>query len=194
MSEKGWKLADMKIQKRDAFVSVFIMFILSFAVMACAEGTLFVKNMPVDNAIDMVQLMEPLAGRLAVSMFVAGIVCAGLSSLFPIIVLGPWLICDYLGVSRDLTKPWARALALVTTLCGMVVPVFGGRPVFVMLFSQSLAIVSTPLVIALMMILLNKPKVMGEHVASVGRNLLLFTAFIFSLIVAVVAIMGIVQS
>ena len=72
--------------------------------MACAAGTMFTKGLTVDNAIDMVKLMEPLAGQLAVSMSVAGIVCAGVSSLFPIIVLGPWLISDFLGIDRDLTK------------------------------------------------------------------------------------------
>ncbi|MCD8262483.1 MAG: divalent metal cation transporter [Bacteroides sp.] len=88
-SEKGWGIRDMKIQKRDAAVSVSIMFFPSFAVMACAAGTMFPLGIEVDNAIDMVKLMEPLAGQLAVSLFVAGIVCAGISSLFPIIVLGP---------------------------------------------------------------------------------------------------------
>ena len=86
ISEKGWHIEDMKLQKRDAAVSVSIMFLLSFAVMACAAGTMFTKGLTVDNAIDMVKLMEPLAGQLAVSMFVAGIVCAGVSSLFPIII------------------------------------------------------------------------------------------------------------
>lgn len=193
ISEKGWHIEDMKLQKRDAAVSVSIMFLLSFAVMACAAGTMFTKGLTVDNAIDMVKLMEPLAGQLAVSMFVAGIVCAGVSSLFPIIVLGPWLISDFLGIDRDLTKRWARVMALATTLCGLVVPVFGGSPVFVMIFSQSLAIISTPLVIALMIILLNKKLLMGKHRATIKDNVLYGITLLFALIVAIVAILGIIN-
>lgn len=126
-------------------------------------------------------------------MFVAGIVCAGVSSLFPIIVLGPWLISDFLGIDRDLTKRWARVMALATTLCGLVVPVFGGSPVFVMIFSQSLAIISTPLVIALMIILLNKKLLMGKHRATIKDNVLYGITLLFALIVAIVAILGIIN-
>ena len=185
ISEKGWHIEDMKLQKRDAAVSV--------SIMSCAAGTMFTKGLTVDNAIDMVKLMEPLAGQLAVSMFVAGIVCAGVSSLFPIIVLGPWLISDFLGIDRDLTKRWARVMALATTLCGLVVPVFGGSPVFVMIFSQSLAIISTPLVIALMIILLNKKLLMGKHRATIKDNVLYGITLLFALIVAIVAILGIIN-
>ena len=183
----------MIFQKRVAAVSVSIMFLLSFAVISCAAGTMVTKGLTVDNAIDMVKLMEPLAGQLAVSMFVAGIVCAGVSSLFPIIVLGPWLISDFLGIDRDLTKRWARVMALATTLCGRVVPVFGGSPVFVMIFSQSLAIISTPLVIALMIILLNKKLFMGKHRATIKDNVLYGITLLFALIVAIVAILGIIN-
>lgn len=193
ISEKGWHIEDMKLQKRDAAISVIIMFLLSFAVMACAAGTMFPQGLQINNAIDMVKLMEPLAGQLAVSMFVAGIVCAGISSLFPIIVLGPWLISDFLGIERNLTKRWARIMALVTTLCGLIVPVFGGSPIFVMIFSQSLAIISTPLIIVLMIILLNRKETMKQYTATTKDNILYGITLLFALIVSVVGIIGIIN-
>lgn len=184
----------MKIQKRDAAVSVSIMFFLSFAVMACAAGTMFPLGIEVDNAIDMVKLMEPLAGQLAVSLFVAGIVCAGVSSLFPIIVLGPWLLSDYLGIERDLTKKWARLFALGVLLCGLIVPLFGRCPVFVMILSQSLAIISTPVILILMIILLNRKEIMSRYKATWKENLLYGITFLFTVIVSIVGILGIIQS
>ena len=193
ISEKGWKISDMKIQRRDAIVSVGMMFVLSFAIMACAAGTLFPEGLRIYNAIDMVKLMEPLAGRLAISIFVAGIVSAGLSTLFPIILLGPWLICDYLGIKRDMTTKWARALVLVCALSGLYVPVFGGRPVFIMIFSQSLMAIATPLIIGLMMILLNRRVIMGDHAAKIGQNIIYGIIFIFSVIMAIFGIKGIID-
>jgi Mn2+/Fe2+ NRAMP family transporter len=89
VQEKGWGSSDLKAERRDAIVSVSIMFILSVAVMASAAGTLHPLGLKVDNAIDMVKLMEPLAGRFAISIFVGGIVAAGLSSLFPLSCLPP---------------------------------------------------------------------------------------------------------
>jgi Mn2+/Fe2+ NRAMP family transporter len=72
VQEKGWKKENFKQERRDAIISVSMMFILSVAVMAAAAGTLHPLGLKVDNAIDMVKLLEPLAGRLAISVFVAG--------------------------------------------------------------------------------------------------------------------------
>ena len=193
VAEKGWKMNDMKIQRRDALVSVGMMFFLSFAVMACAAGTLFPAGLKIDNAIDMVKLMEPLAGRMAISIFVAGIVSAGLSSLFPIVLLGPWLICDYIGIQRNMTTNWARILVLVCTLFGLIIPIFGGRPVFIMIFSQSLMVIATPLIVGLMLVLLNRRVIMGDHAAKVGQNIIYGVIFLFSVVMAIVGIKGIID-
>ncbi len=64
VQEKGWERRDLKAERRDAIVSVSMMFILSVAVMAAAAGTLHPLGLKVDNAIDMVKLMEPLAGQV----------------------------------------------------------------------------------------------------------------------------------
>ena len=66
VKEKGWTVKDLKIERRDAFVSVLLMFLLSIAVMAAAAGTLYPRGLHVENAIDMVRLLEPLAGRFAI--------------------------------------------------------------------------------------------------------------------------------
>lgn len=83
VKEKNWNISHLKMEKRDAFVSAALMFVLSAAIMAAAAGTLHPLGLKVDNAIDMVKLLEPLAGPFAISLFVAGLVAAGLSSLFP---------------------------------------------------------------------------------------------------------------
>ena len=81
----------------------------------------------VDNAIDMVKLMDPLAGRFAISIFVGVIVAAGLASLFPIILLAPWLFTDCNDKPRNMKSRSSRLLVLFGVILGLVVPVFGGR-------------------------------------------------------------------
>ncbi len=191
VQEKGWTAKDLRLEKRDAAISAGMMFILSFAVMACAAGTLFPRGMAVSNAIDMVTLLEPLAGRFAISIFVVGIVCAGLSSLFPIVLLAPWLIADFTGRPRDMKSTSSRLLVLGGVLLGLVVPVFGGRPVFVMILSQAAASVATPLILLLMLILINREAVMGTHRASPVRNLTMGLVLIFTLAMAGAGLIGI---
>jgi manganese transport protein len=167
------------------------MFILSAAIMACAAGTLYPLGLEVDNAIDMVKLLEPLAGRFAISIFVAGIVSAGLSSLFPHILLAPWLLADLTGKSRDMKKYYNRLIALFTVSLGLVVPIFGGRPVLIMIISQVFAAIATPVILILMLLLLNKKEVMGEYTASFGYNVVLIFICIFTIFMAIIGIIGI---
>lgn len=193
VQEKGWTINDLKIEKRDAVISVSMMFILSMAVMASAAGTLHPKGLAVENAIDMVKLLEPLAGRFAISIFVAGIICAGLSSLFPIVLLAPWLISDFAGKPRNMRSTESRLLVLFGVLLGLVVPVFGGRPVLVMIASQAAISVVTPLILILMMVLINKKSLMGRFAASPFRNVIMSLTIVFTLLMAWAGIIGIFQ-
>ncbi|MCB0665379.1 MAG: Nramp family divalent metal transporter [Saprospiraceae bacterium] len=186
VQEKKWSLADIKLEKRDAAISATLMFVLSVSVMACAAGTLYPAGLKVHNAIDMVELLQPLAGRFAVSIFVAGIVCAGISSLFPIVLLAPWLLADYRSKPRNLRSTESKLLVLFGVLLGFVVPVFGGRPVLVLIFSQAATLIATPLVLFLMWILCNRDSLMGQYKFSWRQNLIMGLIFIFTLSITVI--------
>lgn len=190
VKEKGWSAADLHIERRDALISVVVMFVLSVAIMISAAGTLHPRGLLVENAIDMVRLLEPLAGRFAISVFVAGIVCAGLSSLFPIAILGPWLLADYNNVPRNLKSTQSRLIVASVLALGLVVPIFGGRPVLVMIVSQALLTLATPLIIILMIILVNRESIMGDHRPTLAMNVMLGIIFAFSLAMAGIGVIG----
>lgn len=189
--DKGWTIGDMRIQKRDALVSVSVMFLLSFAIMACATGAM--SGQKIDNAIQIVRLIEPLAGNIATAIFAAGIVAAALSSLFPILLLAPWLLADYRGKACNMRGRETRLLIFAGLLCSLAVPVLGGRPVHVMIISQTLAVIATPLILIFMTILLNRRRLMGSHRPSIWQNLVYIAVSIFSVIMAAFGIAGIGQ-
>jgi Mn2+/Fe2+ NRAMP family transporter len=192
VQEKGWTVKDLALEKRDALISSSAMFLLSVAIMACAAGTLYPLGLEVNNAIDMVKLLEPLAGRFAISIFVAGIVSAGLSSLFPIVLLAPWLFADYNGKPRNMESASSRLLVLFGVSLGFVVPVFGGRPVLVMIVSQALAVIATPVIIFLMIIIQNRESIMGDYTVTRKWNWNMGIIFAFTVIMAVIGVFGIV--
>ncbi len=133
------------MEKRDAKVSAMIMFIFSAAIMAAAAGTLHPQGLSVENAGDMVKTLEPLAGMFAISIFVAGIISAGLSSLIPHYMLVPLLLADYLKENLNLKKRSNRWIILFYATLGLIVPIFDGRPVVILIASQAFTLVVTPL-------------------------------------------------
>lgn len=190
VQEKGWGAKDIKKEKRDAFISASLMLILSGAIMASAAGTLFQQNMPVDRAIDMVKTLEPVAGKFAITLFVVGIVSAGLSTVFPIILIAPWLISDYSGLPRNMQSMLYRILAGSAVLLGLTVPVFGGRPVFIMIASQAFQALLMPLVTIAIIVLLHNRRLMKDYKISIPLQMGCWATFIFSLIMAYAGIVG----
>ncbi len=188
--EKRWTTLDFREEHRDALVSVALLLVINIAIMGSAAGTLFPKGIEVRQAIDMVHALEPLAGRLAVTIFVLGIVSAGMSSLFPNYLLGVWLLTDYLHIPREVNRSSFRLLVLGCALMGLFVPVFGGRPVPIMIASQAVSPVLMPLFILLILVLLNKPALMGEHKNKWPMNAALAATLVFALFMLYTSVLG----
>lgn len=188
VQEEGWRMADLRTAKRDSLIAVALLVIINLTIMACAAGTMFPAGLKVERAIDMVQTLEPVAGRLASTGFVVGIVAAGLSSLFPNYLLGPWLLSDFFGIKRDLSRPWFRALVVATASTGLLIPVFGGSPVAIMIASQAVSPLVMPLMVLLVLILLRRLEQPGARWRPNHWGLLVTLAF--SLYMAAVAFRG----
>jgi len=190
VKEAGWTMTDRRIQRRDAMLSAVMMFGASAAVMAAAAGTLHKAGLGLRHAAQMVQLLEPFAGRVGVTIFVFGIIAAGVSSQFPNVMLLPWLLCDYSGRSCDMTLPRYRIIVGVLSLLGLVVPIFNARPVVVMIVSQAFGSLLLPVTVLSMLILGNKRAVMGDHKHSAIENMILLSIFAFSLIMSFCGLRG----
>jgi len=193
IKQKKWDISQLKTEKKDALVSAAVMFILSAAIMAAAAGTLHPKGLRVENAIDMVELLEPIAGRFALSIFVGGIIAAGLSSLFPHYMLVPLLLADYNNEELNLSKKSNRLIIIFYATLGLIVPIFGGRPVLIMIMSQALALIATPIILILMWIQINNKKRMGKYAASNYKNIVLGIITLFTIYMAAIGFIGILD-
>lgn len=193
VKEQGWTVADLPIQRRDAAVSASVMFLISAAIMAAAATTIHAKGGTLNDVKDMVVILKPFAGELAIGLFVLGIVAAGLSSHFPNIILLPWLITDYASLKRDWTRLDFRLIVLVMSLLSFVVPVFHQRPVLVLIASQTLAAIVLPVTVACIWYLTNKQQLMGEHKMGTIANVSFAVIQLFALFIGFVGLRGVID-
>lgn len=194
MKEKKWSTQNAKLQTKEAFVAALLMFIISGSIMACAAGTLYIANKPVEDILTMVSMLEPFLGRLALSVFIMGIFGAALSSVFPIAMLAPLLISDYENKPVVYKGSRFRILTGIALLFGLIVPVFGFKSVFAMLISQLFQIFVLPIVVISIMYLLNKESIMGKYKAGFWLNLGLFLTLIFSFYISYQSARGFIES
>jgi Mn2+/Fe2+ NRAMP family transporter len=192
VAEKGWTIRNLSQAKRDAFWSAFFMLLLSGTIMALAAGTLYKMGKPVDRAIDMVKILEPFAGRFAVSIFVVGVISAAVSTIFPIALILPWLLSDYRGKKRDIQSPLYRILGAVAFLLAFTIPVFGGRPVWVLVFAGAIQSVMLPVATITIFFLINNKKIMGKHTAGLWLNIGILASILFSLYTTYAGVVGII--
>ena len=188
VAEKGWTINDLKTEKKDSFISASMMLFLSAVIMAVAAGTLHVMGLKLDKTTEMIALFEPIGGKTAAVILILGIVGAGLSTIFPIALIAPWLIADYSGKPRNLQSVQSRFLILIALLLSFSSVLLEQRPPALMIFSQAFQACILPAVAIPILVLLNRKKLMKSYTASTKDNLWIIAVIIFSLFTTYYAI------
>jgi len=182
VTEKGWTIDHLKIEKRDALVSASMMLFLSGIVMAVSAGTLHVQGQTLNDTVEMIGLFQPLGGKIAAFLLILGIAGAGLSTVFPIVLIAPWLICDFRGQERDIHSPLFRVLTLVGLLFGFGMVFMEQRPPALMVFSQAFQACILPAVAIPAFFLINKSKLMKDRIAGFWMNGGMIAVIVFSFV------------
>jgi Mn2+/Fe2+ NRAMP family transporter len=188
VAEKGWTVNDLKKEKTDSLVSASMMLFLSAVIMAVSAGTLHVMGLKLDNTVELIALFEPLGGKIAAYILILGIMGAGLSTVFPIALIAPWLIADFTGKPRNLHSTQSRILILIALLISFGSVFLAQRPPALMIFSQAFQACILPAVAIPIFILLNRKTLMGTHSATIKDNLWIAAVIVFSLFTTYYAI------
>jgi manganese transport protein len=131
----------------------------------------------------MVGTLEPVAGKFALAIFLVGVLSAGLSSIFPILMITPILIADYRSGKLDMSSKSFKIITAIAAVVGLIGPAFGGNPIELQIFTQVFLVFVLPIVILAILILVNKAELMGDLKAGWLLNTGLVLAFIFSVLI-----------
>lgn len=182
VAEKGWMVGDLQKEKKDAFVSASMMLLLSGVIMAVAAGTLHLAGLRLDNTVEMIELFEPFGGKMAAFILIIGITGAGLSTIFPIVLIAPWLLSDYRGTPRNIHSTTSRCLIFGGLLFAFGTVFIEERPPALMVFSQAFQACILPAVAIPILILINKRTLMNQYKAKTALNVGIVAVILFSLI------------
>ena len=189
---KGWTIANIKEQQRDAFWAALLIFLICSAIMAVAMGAFYHEGKTITKVLDMVYALEPVAGRFAIAIFFLGTMGAGLSSIFPILMITPLLIADYQAGKLDMSSRQFKVLTGIVSIIGLAVPIFGSNPIKAQILTQVFNVFVLPLVIMGIFILVNNKSIMGAHKAGWALNIGMGLSFIFACIISYNGIVAIV--
>ena len=181
---KGWTIKDLNIQKQDAIVASTLVFLISATIMAVADGALFHQGKPVHNVLDMANTLEPVAGKFAVFLFFFGTLSAGLSSIFPCMMITPLLLADYQSGKLDSSSMQFRVITGIACIAALTVPVFGANPIQIQILSQVFNVFVLPLVIIGIILMLHNKTVMQGYKTEATVYIGLAMALLFASVIS----------
>ena len=157
-------------------------------------ATLHKDGKTVEKVLDMVSTLEPIAGRFAIAIFLLGTLSAGLTSIFPMLMITPMMLSDYQHGRFEMGTRQFKVLTAVAALVGLVGPLYGGNPIQVQIFSQVLLVVALPLVIIAILYFVNNKKLILDLKAGIWLNTGLVLALIFSILITYYGVTDIVSA
>ncbi|HWT64589.1 MAG TPA: Nramp family divalent metal transporter [Terracidiphilus sp.] len=169
--EKGIRVKDYAASRLDVVVGSFFTDIVAwFIVVACA-ATLYVHGMgAIQVASDAAEAMRPLAGDYAFLLFAFGLFNASLFAASILPLSTAYTVCEGLGLESGVDKNfkeapffyWLYTLLIVGgAVTVLVLP--DSQLINVAILSQVLNGVLLPVVIVLMLLLINRSDLMGDH-------------------------------
>lgn len=191
---KGWTIANLKQQRNDSITAAVLVFIISAAIMAVACGALYYGGAPVTQVLDMANTLEPIAGNFAVAIFFFGTLSAGLSSIFPCLLIAPLLLADYQSGELDTTSKQFKIVTFIACLVALIVPIFGANPIKTQILTQVFNVFVLPIVVLGIILLVNNKKVMKGYKTSIWVNIGLFAALFFACVVSYTGVVAILDS
>ncbi|MGB6191722.1 MAG: Nramp family divalent metal transporter [Terracidiphilus sp.] len=187
--EKGIRVKDYPASRLDVVVgSLFTDIVAWFIVVACA-ATLYTHGMgAIQVASDAAEAMRPLAGDYAFLLFAFGLFNASLFAASILPLSTAYTVCEGLGLESGVDKSfkeapffyWLYSLLIVGgAITVLVLP--EKELISFAILSQVLNGILLPVVIILMLLLINRHDLMGEH-----KNSRLWTVIAWSTSIIVI--------
>lgn len=133
--------------KNSSLTGILILGLLSAVVMICAGAILFPQGVEVKTATDMSLALEPAFGIYASAVFLIGLFAAGFSSIVGNATVGGTLLSDALGSGGSFSSKNTKLYIASVMIVGCVIAIiFGGAPLELIVFAQSITIFIVPII------------------------------------------------
>jgi Mn2+/Fe2+ NRAMP family transporter len=169
-NRNGVTKRDYGLSRLDVIFGCIVMDVIAFfIVVACAATIFHSQNKEIDDVAEAAKALVPFAGRFAMLLFAVGLVNATLMSAAILPPSTSYNICEGLGFESGIDRRFGEAKMFYSLFTGLIVCGAGfvlipGLPLLkVILISQVANGVLLPFVLTFMLVLVNKPKVMGEY-------------------------------
>jgi len=189
--EKGVKPEQYRLSRLDVIVGCIITDVVAFFIIVACSTTLFKAGVKVETADQAAMALAPLAGKYASWLFAAGLFNASFFAASILPLSTAYFMCEAFGWESGVDKKWSQARQFYVLYTGIIV--LGAGVVLlphlpllkIMLVSQIANGVLLPFILVFMLLLINKPKLMGNHVNGPIFNSIAWTTTVVMILLTV---------
>lgn len=190
VAEKWKEKTDLKFIRKDLLVSICLGGIISIAIVVTAAGAFFGSNVQIQKGIHMASQLTPLFGPLTNILFGLGFFAAGMSSAITAPYAAAFASSGILGWKDGKNSSGFKAVWMGVIGIGLTVSLFDLNPISVIIFAQAANGLILPFAAVFLLVILNKPKIMGNMKNNLYQNLL---GGLIALVVSLLGIWNIVR-
>jgi len=194
--EKGIKIADYKYTIWDVVAGCVITVVVAFFIIVSCAATLHVNGIQINEAKDAAMALKPFAGALASQVFAFGLFVASVFSAAILPLATAFIICEAFGFEAGIDKKFSDApqfytLFTFTILIAVGIILLPNAPLIaITIWTQVLNAVLLPVVLICMMLIINKPEIMGEYTNKRYQNVIGWTTSIVLIVLSAVLLLS----
>jgi manganese transport protein len=166
----------LKFEFLDTLFSMLVGWAINSAMILVAAATFFLHHKQVTDLAQAEQMLRPLLGNAAATIFALALLCAGVASSITAGMAGASIMAGMSGEPYDSADPHTRRGILLTLFFGCAGVWLVGNPFKGLLLSQMLLSLQLPWTIFLQIYLTSSPRVMGKFANPLSTRLLLWGA------------------
>jgi len=202
--EKGIRADNYGLSRIDVISGAVFTDIIAFFIIVASAATIYAHNLhagphaqiTINGAGDVASALVPIAGKFASLLFALGLLNAAVFTASILPLSTAYYVCEAFGFHAGVENRFGEApifysLYFAQIAIGAVLVILPGAPLLgIIFYSQVLNGVLLPIVLVLMLILINRPRLMGSHTNGVVFNVIAWATVV---IVAVLTVISTVQ-
>ncbi|AQS06134.1 Nramp family divalent metal transporter [Clostridium beijerinckii] len=190
--DKKISISEYKYEKLDVYLGAFWGNAVAFFIIVCTAVTLYKAGITITSAEEAAISLKPLAGEAAFILFGGGLFGASVLATAVIPLSTSYAICEAFGWESGVDNDYKDAPAFFGIYTGIIVlgALFillpGISLIQIILVSQQIAGLLSPIILTFMIILINDKRIMGEYVNNKTQNIVSWATVIFIIILSII--------
>jgi NRAMP (natural resistance-associated macrophage protein)-like metal ion transporter len=196
VADKGIGPEEYRYEKIDSIGGAIFGDIISMFIIVATGAAIGTRGQALTSAKDAAQALKPVAGRFAVQLFAFGLFGASMLAAAIVPLSTAYALSEAIGVERSVSRRFAEAPLFLSLFTGQVVigagvALLGGNLIDLLIRTQILNGIITPVILVFLLILANRRSVLGD---AVNGPIFRVVAFVCVAAVSTMSAIVVVQS